>query len=272
MSMWKDNTGPPAKPRALAPEAKERGPVRAPPSKPELVPVRHAPAPVARADPGLPRKESLIAADITIEGKIEGGGSVRIAGKFKGDVSVLGDLTVEAGAKLTGGVRADTVTIAGELEGSVEQASRIDLLHDRRGDRRPEGGFADGRRRCPHARSSRVRLGRRQGPEDRQARTARRAAPAYEQRAPGHPRGDPPMSALPGDHPRKRSGVSGLPALPALRCRRRGAAGARAHAAAHRRQHPASCRRRALGNTRSSCRFATIAAKKSPISSSAWVA
>jgi cytoskeletal protein CcmA (bactofilin family) len=83
---------------------------------------------VARADAGLPRKESLIAADITIEGKIEGGGSVRIAGKFKGDVSVQGDLTIEAGAKLTGAVRADTVTIAGELEGSVEESTRIDLL------------------------------------------------------------------------------------------------------------------------------------------------
>ena len=127
MSMWKDNLAPRPAP-APAPGAKEPAArFDAPPSKPELVP-SPAPAPVVRADPNLPRKESLIASDITIEGKIEGGGSVRIAGKFKGDVSVLGDLTVEAGAKLTGGVRADTVTIAGELEGSVEQASRIDLL------------------------------------------------------------------------------------------------------------------------------------------------
>jgi cytoskeletal protein CcmA (bactofilin family) len=74
-------------------------------------------------------KESLIAADITIEGKIEGGGSVRIAGKFKGDVNVQGDLTIDAGAKLTGGVRADKVTIAGELEGNVEQATLVDLQH-----------------------------------------------------------------------------------------------------------------------------------------------
>jgi cytoskeletal protein CcmA (bactofilin family) len=74
------------------------------------------------------RKESLIAADITIEGKIEGGGSVRIAGKFKGDVNVQGDLTIENGAKLTGAVRADKVTIAGELEGNVEEATLVDLL------------------------------------------------------------------------------------------------------------------------------------------------
>jgi len=98
------------------------------PSRPALAPSPLAAVPVASPDTGLPRKESLIAADITIEGKVEGGGSVRIAGKFKGDVNVQGDLTIEAGAKLTGGVRADKVTIAGELEGNVEQASRVDLL------------------------------------------------------------------------------------------------------------------------------------------------
>jgi len=63
-----------------------------------------------------------------IEGKIEGAGSVRIAGKFKGDVNVQGDLTIESGAKLNGGVRADKVVIAGELEGNVEGASLVNLL------------------------------------------------------------------------------------------------------------------------------------------------
>ena len=70
----------------------------------------------------------MIAPDLTIEGKIEGGGSVRVAGKFKGDVNVQGDLTIEAGAKLTGSVRADKVTVAGELEGNVEESTHVDLL------------------------------------------------------------------------------------------------------------------------------------------------
>jgi cytoskeletal protein CcmA (bactofilin family) len=127
MAIWKDNTAPRYNPTPAS-EAKE--PVRFDaPSKPELAPTP-APSAVerARADTSLPRKESLIAADITIEGKIEGGGSVRIAGKFNGDVNVQGDLTIEAGAKLTGGVRAAQVTIAGELEGSVAEASRVELL------------------------------------------------------------------------------------------------------------------------------------------------
>lgn len=77
--------------------------------------------------PAKPPKESLIASDITIEGKIEGAGSVRIAGKFKGDVNVQGDLTIEAGAKLTGSVIASQVMVAGELEGNIEGATRVDL-------------------------------------------------------------------------------------------------------------------------------------------------
>jgi len=123
MSLWKDNTA--RQTPALAPETKEPTRFDAP-SKPEIAPTPAA-APVARVDKGLPRKETVIATDITIEGKIEGGGSVRIAGKFKGNVGVQGDLTIETGAKLTGSVRADNVTIAGELEGNVEEASHIDL-------------------------------------------------------------------------------------------------------------------------------------------------
>ena len=74
------------------------------------------------------QKETLIAASLSIEGKINGAGHVRVAGQFKGDVNVEGNLTIEQGAKVIGGVRAQTVTIAGELEGNVDAASRVELL------------------------------------------------------------------------------------------------------------------------------------------------
>src|SRR6476469_5809341 len=126
MSLWKDNTAarqtPPATPELKEPTRFDAA------SKLEFA-ANPVPSPIARSDHGPARKESLIAADITIECKIEGGGSVRSAGKFKGDVNVQGDLTIDAGAKLTGGVRADKVTIAGELEGNVEQATLVDLQH-----------------------------------------------------------------------------------------------------------------------------------------------
>ena len=68
---------------------------------------------------------TLIAEEITIEGKIEGSGHVRIAGRFKGDVHVQGDLSIEPGATLTGGVRANTVIIGGQIDGNIP------VLHSR---------------------------------------------------------------------------------------------------------------------------------------------
>ena len=92
-------------------------------------PVSGSPGPVA-ATRAKPRDsmESVIGADLLIEGKIEGAGHVRLVGKFKGDVHVDGDLTIEQGAKVTGSVRAGTVVIGGELEGNVDAASRVELL------------------------------------------------------------------------------------------------------------------------------------------------
>ncbi len=96
---------------------------------PVTTPIASAPAPVAQITPSTPAmKESIISPDLSIEGKIEGSGHVRIAGKFKGDVNVKGNLTVEEGAKLNGSVRADKVSLAGELDGNIESAQHVDLL------------------------------------------------------------------------------------------------------------------------------------------------
>lgn len=105
---------------------------------PASVPPREAPAvadfnptqvaPPRAAAPEPVAKESLIAADLTIEGKIEGSGHVRIAGKFKGDVNVQGNLRIEEGARLNGGVKARQVVVAGELDGNIQSADKVELL------------------------------------------------------------------------------------------------------------------------------------------------
>ena len=87
-------------------------------------PVAANPAPVASRS----ASESLISPDLVIEGKIEGAGHVRIAGRFKGDINVHGDLTIENGAKVDGSVRAERVTVAGELTGNIENAMHVELL------------------------------------------------------------------------------------------------------------------------------------------------
>lgn len=73
-------------------------------------------------------KESFIATDLTIEGKIVGQGSVRIAGQFQGDLQVDGDLTIEAGAQVTGEIHAETITIEGTVQGNVNATSQVKLL------------------------------------------------------------------------------------------------------------------------------------------------
>jgi len=128
MALWKDSTAP---------------------TKEAPLPMTPPPAPAAAAEPALKRepehtmditpqaprrvapremKESVVAPEITITGKIVGAGHVRIAGKFEGDVHIEGDLTIEKGAKLTGSIRAESVAISGEVEGNVESARKVELL------------------------------------------------------------------------------------------------------------------------------------------------
>lgn len=122
MALWKENAKP--SPSAI-PEAMDLSRYETATAEPE------APTPSqATIRPAVREKtagESLIAPDITIEGKIEGSGHVRIAGRFKGDVNVQGDLTIERGATVNGSVRADKVIIAGELIGNIEAASHVEL-------------------------------------------------------------------------------------------------------------------------------------------------
>jgi cytoskeletal protein CcmA (bactofilin family) len=119
MALWKDQYG------------REQNTPDPAPDKPAAatpVSIESARQPAAAAQPRGDAKESLLAAGLTIEGKIEGSGHVRIAGNFKGDVHVQGNLTIEAGAKVTGGVRANTVVVGGELEGNIDAAARVELL------------------------------------------------------------------------------------------------------------------------------------------------
>lgn len=123
MALWKESIKTPA---TETPEATDLARLDIPETRPKAeTPVQPAFRPTPT--PGRPKTESLIAPDITIEGKIEGEGHVRIAGNFKGDVNVRGDLTIEPGAKVTGSVRAEKVTIAGELIGNIESAAHVEL-------------------------------------------------------------------------------------------------------------------------------------------------
>jgi cytoskeletal protein CcmA (bactofilin family) len=121
MAIWKDIVAKDSN----APEAADITPPPVNRPRPEVVSSTPAPQaqPVSRKD----LKESVIATGLTFEGKIDGSGHVRISGRFKGDVHVDGTLTVETGAHLAGSVRAGSVVVAGEIEGNIEGAQRVEL-------------------------------------------------------------------------------------------------------------------------------------------------
>jgi cytoskeletal protein CcmA (bactofilin family) len=126
MALWKESPTPATagSPAGAAPAAApvDRAPERV--SEAALAVSPRRPAPKSAAEGG----ESVIAANLTIEGKIEGTGNVRIAGRFKGDVRIDGNFTIDSGAQLTGQVLAGIVVVAGELQGNIESAKRVDVL------------------------------------------------------------------------------------------------------------------------------------------------
>lgn len=121
MALWKEQASPRKDAIALAPEPPARATLDTPSDLAYSREASRRPAPRDLV-------ESVIGPDLSIEGKVEGSGHVRIAGRFKGDVVVEGNLTIDQGARLAGGVRAHAVTIAGELEGNVLDAGRVELL------------------------------------------------------------------------------------------------------------------------------------------------
>jgi cytoskeletal protein CcmA (bactofilin family) len=108
---------------ALWKEMSEQGEGVPQEESPVVTPIHHR-----RENVSGNRHESVFGAGVTIEGKIEGDGNIRMAGKFKGDIHIKGDLNLEKGAHLTAKVHADTITIEGELEGNVVANSHVKLM------------------------------------------------------------------------------------------------------------------------------------------------
>jgi cytoskeletal protein CcmA (bactofilin family) len=133
MSLWKELTAKEAEATRRDTPAPARTPVVVS-HELHAKPPERMPEPNAAVDARRTRervdtsREALISAGLTIEGKIQGTGHVRIAGQFNGDVHVEGNLTIEPGARLTGQVRAQNVVVGGELEGNIDGASRVEIL------------------------------------------------------------------------------------------------------------------------------------------------
>jgi len=94
----------------------------------QLAPAPVTPIPPRKEVSARDRRESIFGPGVTIDGKIEGDADLRIAGKFKGDIHIKGNVNLERGAHLAAKVHADTVTIGGELEGNIIANAHVNLL------------------------------------------------------------------------------------------------------------------------------------------------
>jgi cytoskeletal protein CcmA (bactofilin family) len=117
MALWKDT---------MQNEQGERTEVEQPP--PASAPVSVSPMPARKEVSARDRRESIFGPGVSIDGKIEGDADLRIAGKFKGDIHIKGNVNLERGAHLAAKVHADTVTIGGELEGNIVANAHVNLL------------------------------------------------------------------------------------------------------------------------------------------------
>ncbi len=139
MALWNEKPTPPAAPTGRK-EPLTPVPTGASPQPVAPAPMERSPAPERgvneaalaaaprRPVPRVEGGESVIAANLTIEGKIEGSGNVRMAGRFKGDVRIDGNfksakrVDVLEGGVIVGDVKAGSITVAAgsRMRGHVE--------------------------------------------------------------------------------------------------------------------------------------------------------
>lgn len=77
---------------------------------------------------GDSQMNGFIGKGVTITGKLEFEGSVRVDGKFNGEIDAInGTLIVGEGAGIEAKAVIDTAIISGEFKGEIEGKSRIEL-------------------------------------------------------------------------------------------------------------------------------------------------
>ena len=96
---------------------------------------------------GSRKIDTLIGKDSTFTGNIESTGTIRIDGKFEGEIVTKGDLVIGESGAVQGKIKAENIIIAGKVQGEVEAAGKLELV--------PTGNLqgrrkwlSGGRRRC----------------------------------------------------------------------------------------------------------------------------
>lgn len=70
---------------------------------------------------------TIISNGVSIEGRINSKGNVRIDGMIKGDVSAQGNLTIGESGQVQGNISGQNIIIGGRVEGTATANERITL-------------------------------------------------------------------------------------------------------------------------------------------------
>ena len=83
--------------------------------------------PVERAELPSPRANTLITKGITVSGSIQGHGVIQVEGAVEGEITLDGTVIVASTGLVKGPVQADTIRIAGHVEGNVVARDHLKL-------------------------------------------------------------------------------------------------------------------------------------------------
>jgi cytoskeletal protein CcmA (bactofilin family) len=70
---------------------------------------------------------TTIGADAVFKGELRFEKGVRLLGSFEGEIDSKGELVIAQGAKLTGEVKAETISIDGDVRGNLSASSKVQL-------------------------------------------------------------------------------------------------------------------------------------------------
>jgi cytoskeletal protein CcmA (bactofilin family) len=82
---------------------------------------RPQPAPAGRGG-------ALLGAGLSFRGNLSGEGDFQIAGRFEGDISVTGRVTVAEGAEVEANITAFSIQVGGTVRGNLSASTRVEIL------------------------------------------------------------------------------------------------------------------------------------------------
>ncbi len=72
--------------------------------------------------------DTIIGRETQITGRLVAGGTIRVDGRVEGEIETDGDVVVGEPGKVAASIRARNVTIAGEVQGNIHAAGRLELV------------------------------------------------------------------------------------------------------------------------------------------------